>query len=63
MNKRKYYQITGIRSRITIGQIKGIIQDSECKYTRALFTEILYRMASQQIGWLYLTFKGDDLTS
>ena len=56
----KYFPYSGIRSRITIGQIKEIILHSEDENTKAQFLEILCQMINQQIMWCKLMYEFED---
>lgn len=56
-----FIRFIGVKSRITTGQVKQLIIDSEDKYLRALFTEILFQMTSKKIGWMYLTWRYSDM--
>lgn len=60
MTEQEFFRFPGIRSRITIGQVKRLIVDTEDKYLRELFTEILFQMMSKKTGWLYLTWRYKD---
>jgi len=57
---KQIYTFTGIRSRLSIGQVKEIILHSESEDTRVQFLQILEKMLCQQIGWCQLGYKMDD---
>ena len=54
--KKELAEFNGMRSRLTIGQIKEIISSSKDEYTRQQFTEILWRMGCWKKGWVYLMY-------
>lgn len=51
---------TGIKDRITIGQVKELIIHSHDEFTRAQLVEIMYRMACDRKYWLYLRYNYDE---
>jgi len=58
-----FYKFSSVKSRLTLGQVKGIIMSTKCDVTRATFVGILEDMLVHQRGWCYLMYDSNDFVS